>query len=91
MRLLCKLLGCATGDYLNHGSTCVRCGSDIYDYTFVQREGAWLAPWYSLTWFLYSRRRWFFHKCENENCFHHLVFTDACCCSDKCYEEWVPF
>ena len=85
-RILCRIFGCEVEEY---GPACRRCGTWLYDYPFIQPEGAWLYPWYRLCWWLRCNRDLFWHRCDV--CKKPMVFTKKDCCSDECYEQWLPF
>ena len=85
--LSCKIFGCES----TNGYACDRCGCDIYHWDFVQTEGAWLYPYYAVKWWFQTHRRWLGHKCEADQCCTYLFFTDDSCCSDECYQNWIPF
>jgi hypothetical protein len=83
MRILCKLMGCETG----LSPCCRRCGSDLYEYDFIQQ--GWLQPWFRAVWWVASKQEWIRHRCDV--CRKPMYFTDASCCSEECYEDWYPF
>jgi hypothetical protein len=86
MRILCKIFGCKLDQY---GPACIRCNTWLYDWGFVHREMAWLNPWYNFIWRLRCNRDWFFHRCAV--CKKPMVFTKKECCSEECYDQWLPF
>lgn len=87
MRIRCKLFGCLYDSYCG----CVRCGAGLYEYEFLQ-EPCWiLKPLADLKWWLSVNKWKILHKCQGEDCLHWLAFTDKNCCSEKCYETWIPF
>jgi hypothetical protein len=86
MRILCHIFGCEIEEY---GAGCRRCGTWIYDYPFIQQEGAWLNPWYRFKWWLTCNRDWFYHRCAV--CKKPMTFIKDECCSPECYENWYPF
>ena len=91
MRALCHIFGCEMED---REGGCRRCGTWIYDWTFIHREMAWLNPWYKLHLVVrLQQENSSSIRCENENCqFSKLVFfTQNQCCSDECYSNWIPF
>lgn len=80
-RLVCHLWGCAA----TKTPACVRCHSFIYDPDFI------------------PPRRWFtnavdqarvvgrkcLHRCEV--CRRYIWFSEEQCCSENCFEQWLPF
>jgi hypothetical protein len=87
MRILCRIFGCASTD--RYYPACDRCGTDIYHWNFIDQNRAWLNPWYTLCWWLRCNRDWFYHKCDV--CKKPMAFTKKECCSEECYDLWVPF
>jgi hypothetical protein len=87
MRLLCKLFGCKSSD--PYYPLCDRCSTDIYHWDFIDQSRAWLGWWYFSTWWLRCNRRRFVHKCAV--CGRWMFFTSRECCSDECYDNWLPF
>ncbi len=86
-RLKCRLLGCATSDECM--CACYRCGTDLYDYEFVQ--AGWLEPAFR-AWRLARR---FAQKFTGRQCAvcsrRFWRRGDDWTCSDKCFEDWLPF
>lgn len=78
-RILCKLCSCAT---ISDHQECARCGSGIYDANFVQL-GVLSA--------LRSRAARIrpFIRCPQ--CKRLMINRGLVVCSDKCFENWIPF
>ena len=86
MRLRCKIFGCQLEEY---GPACGRCGAWLYNWEFVDRDMALLSPWYNFIWWLRGNRDWFYHRCAV--CKEPMFFTKNECCSEECYDDWIPF
>lgn len=86
MRLWCKIFGCRLEE---HGPGCGRCGAWLYDWKFVDREMAFLGPYYQFVWWMRCNRLWFYHRCDV--CEERMFFTKNNCCSEDCYDQWNPF
>ncbi len=81
-KAICWLIGCEQDDY--YGYTCSRCGQDYDGFA----RGLFSKPVYRLRRIILS---WPFVR-ECGNCGKRFItFRDAFCCSQKCYDEWVPF
>ena len=85
-KILCKIFGCELEE---NGPACRRCGTWLYNYGFVDQNMAWLAPWYNLVWRLRCNRDWVCHRCAV--CKETVFFTKNECCSEECYDNWIPF
>ena len=85
LRWICCLTGCVCDRYPD----CVRCGTNIYDSKFVERESSLLCWWYALvnrgTFF----RAQFFRRCAH--CNKIMLFDKGPCCSEQCWHNWLPF
>lgn len=84
MKLRCKAFGCGWDGH----SSCERCGTDLYE-GFIPREACWFRHCYHALWLWRRGKRWRKHECDH--CKAVMFFTEEYCCSDKCYDEWVPF
>jgi hypothetical protein len=80
-RILCRLLGCAAAQT----PACARCRSFIYDPDFLP-PGRWLREVLDGARRL---RRKCLHRCEVCRC--RIWFSEWQCCSEQCFEQWLPF
>jgi hypothetical protein len=80
-RILCRLKGCAAEET----PACARCGFFIYDPDFLPPK-RWLRA-------AFDRARRFRRKCLHrcEVCRSRIWFSDWQCCSENCFEQWLPF
>lgn len=84
-RALCNLLGCICADSF---PGCHRCEAGIYDADFVQI--GWLDPVFRA----YLKVRRFVQKLTGKHCqvCHRRYWGgDDWTCSNKCFNEWLPF
>jgi hypothetical protein len=80
-RILCRLLGCAAAQT----PACARCRSFIYDPDFLP-PGRWVGR---VLDGVQRLRRKCLHRCEVCRC--RIWFSEWQCCSEHCFEQWVPF
>lgn len=84
MRIHCYLFGC----WCDPNSACPKCGAALYDCEFIQVG--------KLDW-VHSVRRLFagircFVSRRCDVCGRKYWFTrSGPCCSQKCYDQWIPF
>lgn len=85
-RLLCKLWGCYCSD--THDFSCPRCGAALYDADFVQiGRLEWV---YRVRDFFRGKYAFITRRCDV--CRKRMWFTrHNPCCSEKCYDQWLPF
>jgi len=84
--LKCRAIGCCLND---HTPECEHCGAYLYDTDFVL-EG-WITPLIRLRDRIIGLCRQFTRRCDV--CGRRMWFTrlhDACC-SEACYDKWIPF
>lgn len=84
-RLHCRLFGCIESQY---APVCDRCGLYYYEGFVFSDESRIRGPWLRLVYWVrglnpiktccHCRRRFFDRKNES-------------CCSERCYQEWIPF
>lgn len=87
-RILCRVWGCI-GTPESNGYDCKRCRTNLYEGLWVEPDGSLMRWYYRLiAWWLY-RSYYRFHRCEV--CDAALFLTDDYCCSDDCYDNWIPF
>jgi hypothetical protein len=84
MRIRCVLWGC----WCDRNGGCPKCGSALYDADFIQiGRLAWMQR---VGGRLKQLRGFVNRKCEV--CGKRYWFTGRNpCCSEKCYDEWIPF
>lgn len=88
MRLKCWFSGCTQcPDTLQ---CCLRCGVGIYDYEFYQLPCFLVRPFKQAAWWFSQNKFWITHKC-NAECGKRMFFSGDNCCSQKCYDNWIPF
>lgn len=82
MRLRCYLFGCEPHD----NPACQRCNAYLYDSWFV--HGGWIEPLFAAG----RRLRRFVVGKRCSECGKRMPRgTKDYCCSEKCYETWIPF
>lgn len=85
LRIRCILFGC----WCDENSACPKCGCALYDADFRQiGKLNWI---YRVRDFL--RGVYVFSNRHCEVCGKRLGFTrrGPHCCSEKCYDQWIPF
>lgn len=85
MRLRCRFLGCVLA---REGYCCDKCNTDLYD-GFIDRDRSWFAPIYQIQHRWQMKKFYRFHPCAV--CETPMYFTDDHCCSQECYDDWIPF
>jgi hypothetical protein len=85
-RIICRLIGCVVAeDY----PACYRCNTDLYDGDFIQ--AGWLEPVFRA----WRRTRRFVERFSGRRCAvcsrRFWRRGDDWTCSDKCFEDWLPF
>jgi uncharacterized OB-fold protein len=65
----------------------VRFESALYDADFVQKGKLDFIWWF--VWKFSVLRRFVTSRCDE--CGKRMWFTSEPCCSDKCYDTWIPF
>jgi hypothetical protein len=84
-RIRCRAFACNPGN----GPACERCGTDIYDPTFI--EYGWDWPLVQVYWEL---RRWIRklppHRCDVCKRVYWRSEDDPVC-SPECFDKWLPF
>lgn len=84
-RILCRISGCACGDY---APACDRCGAYLYDADFIQ-EGA-MQPLWNFIDRIRAKRMALLRRCDV--CGKKMLNAGTeTCCSKECYEKWIPF
>ena len=80
-RLICHLRGCVA----TQTPACVRCHSFIHDPEFIpsRRWSAKIGDQARIV------RRKCLHRCEVCRCC--IWFSEEQCCSENCFEQWLPF
>lgn len=82
-RLVCRARGC---DLHDEYPACHRCGSALYGGDFI--EAGWLDPLISAYYRL--KRRLEIKHCDV--CGKRMPWRRTVpCCSDKCFDQWIPF
>ncbi len=91
-RLWCRLFACV--QYEN-GAHCTRCGAYIYDeapapgYFVGIGEGLIRGPWDDLADWLRFKAP--IRKCEGCDRWRYLPKDWRPCCSERCFDGWIPF
>jgi hypothetical protein len=82
-RLICWCFGCASNEH----NYCGRCGAAIYDYGFFQYGRL---DWIKVPYLLATGwKHWFSHRCSE--CGNRMFFSWDDCCSEACWQVWIPF
>jgi hypothetical protein len=87
MRLHCHLFGCAVAATY---PACARCNADLYEGPFIERgvnyyvDAAFDPVRRHIIWPIMGKR-----CCQCRR--RYWRGYDEYCCSEKCFDEWLPF